>query len=827
MMSEIANSAEYKSFRSSVPMKKFIVDDDQTKEWALYDAGPKSVRCPLICFPPASGTADVYFRQVLALSAHGYRVITVEYPVYWTMKEFCDGFRKLLDHLQLDRVHLFGSSLGGFLAQKFTEFTQSSPRVASLILCNSFYDTSIFQQTNSAPTFWMMPALLLKKMVMGNFEKGPSDPNICDSVDFLVEKLDNLSQQQLASRLTLNCMNCYVEPQKVSTVPITILDVFDDCALSFSAREEMYKCYPDAKKAHLKSGGNFPYLSRCDEVNIFIQIHLKQFQGTRHSASDTVLLTDENDSSREQMILAYMPCCNARRIVRVSPAPDTNPEIVEIRKGRYLRIQHFNKQKRDGKFEKEMQMFMEYKHTGMLPNLATHLSIRRTNGEKGSNQSTPNKSIGKSSDDTSVVSNNVSNDPTNSLPNCNPERPLTEKSITSRRTIPTPSRGVSQTSYVDTQSVMSSSNVTISMDQQGKRIDLGHVDTGPTIDEGSESVNSNSKPNLTDKPPMHSHAASKIIGKEMQGKNTDTNMVLFFIHGVGGSSDVWKSQIDYFAGLGYEIVCPDMIGHGLSCAPDKREAYHFDEILADINEIFDKYCKRKNIVIGHSYGCAFATVLARQRSSRIHKLILVSGGGPNPLAPQPGVFSLPICMLACIKPCLSCCFHRRAFNSGSDLPVSKETTFDIPTYVLSYIMNGQYWPDGDDMYHSWIAVSTLLVYGRHDIFVTIQEEEEMNKVIYGSQLEVVEHAGHMVMIETPDVFNQKVHSFIDENWAPPNSSQQAPDTRAEEGSSPVPERSQTPLTDRLASRASHLSIRSAKSTKSTKSMPRVVLSTRS
>lgn len=301
MMSEIANSAEYKSFRSSVPMKKFIVDDDQTKEWALYDAGPKSVRCPLICFPPASGTADVYFRQVLALSAHGYRVITVEYPVYWTMKEFCDGFRKLLDHLQLDRVHLFGSSLGGFLAQKFTEFTQSSPRVASLILCNSFYDTSIFQQTNSAPTFWMMPALLLKKMVMGNFEKGPSDPNICDSVDFLVEKLDNLSQQQLASRLTLNCMNCYVEPQKVSTVPITILDVFDDCALSFSAREEMYKCYPDAKKAHLKSGGNFPYLSRCDEVNIFIQIHLKQFQGTRHSASDTVLLTDENDSSREQM----------------------------------------------------------------------------------------------------------------------------------------------------------------------------------------------------------------------------------------------------------------------------------------------------------------------------------------------------------------------------------------------------------------------------------------------------------------------------------------------------------------------------------------------
>lgn len=49
--------------------------------------------------------------------------------------------------------------------------------------------------------------------------------------------------------------------------------MFDDCALSYAVREEMYKCYPDAKRAHLKSGGNFPYLSRSAEVNIFIQVN--------------------------------------------------------------------------------------------------------------------------------------------------------------------------------------------------------------------------------------------------------------------------------------------------------------------------------------------------------------------------------------------------------------------------------------------------------------------------------------------------------------------------------------------------------------------------
>lgn len=35
-----------------------------------------------------------------------------ESPVYWNVKEWCDGFRKLLDYMELDKVHLFGTSLG-------------------------------------------------------------------------------------------------------------------------------------------------------------------------------------------------------------------------------------------------------------------------------------------------------------------------------------------------------------------------------------------------------------------------------------------------------------------------------------------------------------------------------------------------------------------------------------------------------------------------------------------------------------------------------------------------------------------------------------------
>ncbi|CAM1313657.1 SPG21 (predicted) [Pycnogonum litorale] len=285
--SDISNSAEYKSFRSSVPSKKISVDDNPDKVWRIYDAGPRSILSPLICMPPVSGTADVYFRQLLSLSAVGYRVIAVDYPIYWTIIEFCSGFRRLLDHLGLDRVHLFGCSLGGFLAQKFAESTSDNPRVQSLILCNTFNDTSIFRYTDAAVFFWLMPSVILKKIILNNLPKGASDLAIADSIDFIVETLESLSQKELASRLTLNCVECDVNYRKLQDLHITIVDVFDICALTDDVLTNLYKCYPYSKLAHLKSGGNFPFISRADQVNLHIRVHLRKFEGTKFSARDS------------------------------------------------------------------------------------------------------------------------------------------------------------------------------------------------------------------------------------------------------------------------------------------------------------------------------------------------------------------------------------------------------------------------------------------------------------------------------------------------------------------------------------------------------------
>ena len=59
-------------------------------------------------------------------------MMQVEYPVYWTYNEFTDGFRKLLDHLQLDKVR--GGGGGGGRGQYPADCTIMSLEVSLAML---------------------------------------------------------------------------------------------------------------------------------------------------------------------------------------------------------------------------------------------------------------------------------------------------------------------------------------------------------------------------------------------------------------------------------------------------------------------------------------------------------------------------------------------------------------------------------------------------------------------------------------------------------------------------------------------------------------------
>ncbi|XP_031494635.1 uncharacterized protein LOC116260436 isoform X1 [Nymphaea colorata] len=261
---------DYVHFKSQVPLHKISIGANQ---WRYYDYGPKLVP-PLICLPGTAGTADVYYKQIMSLSSKGYRVISVDIPCVWSHQEWVHSFEKFLDAVDIHHVHLYGTSLGGFLAQLFAQHRPR--RVRSLVLSNAFLETRCFAAAMrwSSLVNWT-PSFLLKRHILMGIHDGPHEPFIADSVDFVVSQLETLSREDLASRLTLNTAAASVGRLQLSDSCITIMDTNDYCAIPQPLKDQVGDRYPGARRAFLKTGGDFPFLSRPDEVNLHLQLHLR------------------------------------------------------------------------------------------------------------------------------------------------------------------------------------------------------------------------------------------------------------------------------------------------------------------------------------------------------------------------------------------------------------------------------------------------------------------------------------------------------------------------------------------------------------------------
>ncbi|KAH7549554.1 hypothetical protein JRO89_XS13G0049300 [Xanthoceras sorbifolium] len=331
-------------FKSQVPLHKIPIG---TKQWRYYDFGPKVVP-PLICLPGTAGTAEVYYKQIMSLSMKGYRVIAVDIPRVWNHQEWIQAFEKFLDAIDVHhrhpweekmlkpfvgsvygnvlKIHLYGTSLGGFLAQLFAQHRPR--RVRSLVLSNTFLDTRSFAAAMPWATMYVVmllhidckldiinvswtPSFLLKRYVLTGIHDGPHEPFIADSVDFVVSQVETLSREDLASRLTLTADAASVQSLLLSDSHVTIMDEIgnsvnhlsfasvynalvlssdevhayllrgrnqtnDYCATPQQLKDQLNERYPGARRASLKTGGDFPFLSRPDEVNLHLQLHLRR-----------------------------------------------------------------------------------------------------------------------------------------------------------------------------------------------------------------------------------------------------------------------------------------------------------------------------------------------------------------------------------------------------------------------------------------------------------------------------------------------------------------------------------------------------------------------
>lgn len=238
--------------------------------------------------------------------------------------------------------------------------------------------------------------------------------------------------------------------------------------------------------------------------------------------------------------------------------------------------------------------------------------------------------------------------------------------------------------------------------------------------------------------------------------------VLVFLHGFTLDRRMWDRQVEYFS-ENYQAVVFDARGHGKSEAP--LTGYSRDHRETDLLAVVDELGLEKFHLIGLSMGGATAVGFVIDYPGRLESLVLVSAGvtAYNPsgaqdeltkLAKEKGIEAARDKWLATIMP-----YHRRKPGPTADL--IEKMVRDHSGGPWGDPNRGKYEHRNDLELLRTLRLPTLILVGALDLnFVTLGKQ--LNESIDGSTLEIIPDVGHLLNLETPDIFNARLERWVTE-----------------------------------------------------------------
>ncbi len=227
---------------------------------------------------------------------------------------------------------------------------------------------------------------------------------------------------------------------------------------------------------------------------------------------------------------------------------------------------------------------------------------------------------------------------------------------------------------------------------------------------------------------------------------------IVFIHGAGGSHQIWLHQC---RALGRErrAIALDLPGHGESngSGSDRIEVYR------DLVRRFVAVLGLPRIVlVGHSMGGAITQSFALTYPDQLAAIVLVGTGAR--LRVNPKIFAaLQDDPRGAVE--LITRSARAPDARPEEIEQDAEAMLRTPIPVIEGDLRAC---DVFDLMAQveQIAVPTLVVCGSDDLMTPPKYAEYLHQQIQGSQLVLVPAAGHMVMLEKPDGVNRTIEAFL-------------------------------------------------------------------
>lgn len=111
----------------------------------------------------------------------------------------------------------------------------------------------------------------------------------------------------------------------------------------------------------------------------------------------------------------------------------------------------------------------------------------------------------------------------------------------------------------------------------------------------------------------------------------DGDTVALLLHGFPEARQAWSDQLPALAALGWRAAAPDMRGYGASDRPKALSAYYIEQLVGDVEALFEALGAKRRILIGHDWGGVIAWQVALRRPGLLDGLVILN-------APHPAVY---------------------------------------------------------------------------------------------------------------------------------------------------------------------------------------------
>jgi len=233
----------------------------------------------------------------------------------------------------------------------------------------------------------------------------------------------------------------------------------------------------------------------------------------------------------------------------------------------------------------------------------------------------------------------------------------------------------------------------------------------------------------------------------LEGRET-----VIFIHGAGGGQYTWSYQKGFFE-KEFNAVIIELPGHGESEGEGEQEIVKYVEHVYAFLKTLDL---QKVFFVGHSMGGAIVQTLALTHSEVMKGIVLVGTGARLKVLPLI-LNGIKNNFEETVQKINQFAYSRKA---PSDL-IGKGVSFMVQ--CRPEVLYGDFLAcDRFDLMKEVekVDLPTLILCGEDDLLTPIKYSEFLHSRIKGSKLEVLSNAGHMLMMESPQTFNEKIREFI-------------------------------------------------------------------